>query len=77
MNTHLHSRSNGHIAGSVLMYIARRNCKDRIYETPREVILACGPNPRLSDVMDLAGKASGIVPDDVVLAKFVVCKDGR
>ena len=59
------------------MYIARRNCKERIYETPREVILACGPNPRLSDVMDLAGKASGIVPDDVVLAKFVVCKDGR
>ena len=60
--------------GSVLMHMARRNCVDRIYQDPMEVLLAAGPTPSLRDLVELASKATGIEVDDVVLAKFVITK---
>ena len=64
-------------AGSVLVNLARRNCKDRTYGDPVEVVLSCGTMPKLSDLMEVANKATGVDVDDMVLAKYVVCKDGR
>ena len=42
-----------------------------------QVLLACGPQPKLSDLAELASRATGIEVGDMVLAKYVICKDGR
>ena len=62
-----------------MVNMAKRNCKDRTYGPPVEVILACGtmPGAKLSDLMDLASRATGVDAEDMLLAKYVVCKDGR
>jgi hypothetical protein len=35
------------------------------------------PGAKLTDLMDLASKATGVDVEDMLLAKYVVCKDGR
>ncbi len=62
-----------------MVNMAKRNCKDRTYGPPVEVILACGTTPgaKLTDLMELASKATGVDVEDMLLAKYVVCKDGR
>ena len=64
-------------AGSVLVNLARRNCKDRTYSTPVEVVLSCGNMTKLTDLMELASHATGVDVDDMLLAKYIVWKDGR
>ena len=64
-------------AGSVLVNLARRNFKDRTYGTPVEVVLSCGNMPKLTDLMELASYATGVDVDDMLLAKYIVWKDGR
>jgi hypothetical protein len=45
--------------GATFLYMARRNCQERTYDAPKEVLLAFGPNPKLSDLIELAKEATG------------------
>lgn len=45
--------------GATFLYMARRNCLERTYDAPKEVLLAFGPNPKLCDLIELAKEATG------------------
>ena len=62
---------------TLIMSNSLTSVRVRSYHEPKEVVLAAGPSPKLSDLVELASKATGIAVDDVVLAKYVISKQDQ